>query len=249
MNSRDDKLVLNFSHASKPVFRFWLILSLGLAVIGVIQYLGASAIAMMHFPEGYSIAGNFLSDLGRSTHDYSDLYNFSLILLGIGLIPLFLTLTVVDPRDTFAMKLASGFGILSAMGLVGLGLTPFDKFFILHHIALGFWLFPMFYMAILFFYGASRSTYVGIGYLTASLLMVVIMLAVLLRADSTGYEVMQKMIVACGLVWLAYVVGFIFQSGRVILKSIRGPDLSREDAEDQYFSELYRQKAARERRT
>ena len=249
MNSRHEEPALNFSHSSKSAFKLWLIITLGLAALGIVQYLIANAVAMMYFPEGYSFAGNFLSDLGRSTHDFSDLYNFSLIFLGIGLFPVFLTLMLVDPNDSFSMKLAAGFGGLSAAGLVGLGLTPIDKFFVLHHVALGVWLFPMFYMAIVFFYGASRSHYVGIGFLSASLLMVVIMLAVLLRTDSTGYQVMQKMIVACGLVWLAYIILFIFQSGRVILKSMRTPDVSRIDAEDEYFSEMYRQKAAKERRT
>ena len=249
INLNHEDSALNFSHSSKAAFRNWLIVTLGIAVLGVIQYLVANAVAMAHFPDGYSFSGNFLSDLGRSTHDYSDFYNFSLIFLGIGLLPLFVSLMLVDPRDSFSMKLAAGFGCLTAMGIVGLGLTPIDKFFILHHIALGVWLFPMFYMWIVFFYGASRSTYVGIGFLSVSLLTVVVMLAVLLRSDSTGYQVMQKMIVACGLVWLVYIISFIFQSGRVILKSMRVPDMSRVEAEDEYFSEMYRQKAARERRT
>ena len=152
-----------FEHASKKAFRFWLILSIGLAAFGVVHFLIATPVAMAHFPDGYSMEGNFLSDLGRSSMPYSDWFNFSLILLGISVMPLYLTLILVDPRDSFSMKLAAGFGILSGCGLVGLGMTPFDKFIVLHYAFLGIWLFPMFYTVIVFYYGAAQSSYVGIG--------------------------------------------------------------------------------------
>lgn len=245
MNKQHHEIPAHFAHASKKAFRFWLVLSIGLATLGVAHFFLATAVAMTHFPDGYSMEGNFLSDLGRSSMPYSDWFNFSLIFLGLSVVPLYLTLIIVDPRDSFSMKLAAGFGILSGMGLVGLGMTPFDKFFALHHLALGVWLFPMFYTVIVFYYGAARSSYVGIGFIGLSLMMVVGMLIVLLRTEVTSFQLLQKMIAVCGLIWLLYIVLFIWQSGTVILRSMLDPDYSRAEAEDEYFSEMYRQKAAK----
>lgn len=235
----------HFAHSSKKAFKFWLALSIGLATLGVVHFIGATLVAMANFPDGYSMEGNFLSDLGRSSMPYSDWFNFALIFLGLSVVPLYLTLILVDPRDSFSMKLAAGFGILSGMGLAGLGMTPFDKYIVMHHLALGIWLFPMFYTVIVFYYGAARSSYVGIGFIALSLLMVVGMLVVLLRTEVTSFQLLQKMIAVCGLIWLMYIVLFIWQSGTVILRSMREPDFSRAEAEDQYFSEMYRQKAAK----
>ena len=248
MAARNEQPGLNFSHASKKGFRIWLVMTLGLASLGVLQLLIASLVAALHFPEGYSMEDNFISDLGRSSHEYSDLFNFSLIFLGLSLFPLFISLIIVDSRDSFSMKLAAGFGVLSATGLVGLGLTPIDKFLISHYLALGLWLFPMFYMLIVFYYGATRTAYVGIGFLSLSLFTVVLMLVVLLRANATGYQVVQKLIVAFGLVWLLYIMAFILQSGRLILKTMKEPDNSIAELEDEYFSEMYRQEAAQQKR-
>ena len=248
MNSTHDPISVNFSHSSKKAFKFWLSLSIGLATIGVVHFLGCTAVAMAHFPDGYSFDGNFLSDLGRSSMRYSDWYNFTLILLGLSLYPLFLTLILVDPRDSLSLKLAAGFGMLSATGLIGLGMTPIDRFIVLHYLALGVWLFPMFYTVITFYYGAARSSLAGVGFIALSLAMVVSMLIVLLRTEVSSFQILQKIIVVCGIIWLMYIIGFIFQSGRIILKTMKEPDFSRAEAEDDYFSEMYRQKAARERK-
>ena len=239
---------LNFSHASKSGFKKWLIISLGLAAFSVLQFLVASFVAMQHFPEGYSMTDNFVSDLGRSSHSYSDFFNFSLMFMGVGLIPMFLTLILVDPRESFSMKLATGFGIVSALGLIGMGMTPVDKFIVTHHIALAFWLFPMFYMLIVFYYSATHSRFIGIGFLFTSLVMVVVMLTVLMRANVSSYQVMQKLIVAFGLVWLVFIMAFIAQSSRSIIKVMKEPDYSREEAEESYFTQMYREKAARQKR-
>lgn len=248
MNSTHEQIAINYAHSSKKAFKFWLSVSIAMATIGVVHYLGCSAVAMAHFPDGYSFEGNFLSDLGRSSMEYSDWYNLTLILLGLSLYPLFLTLILVDPRDSLSMKLAAGFGMLSATGLIGLGLTPIDKFIVLHYLALGVWLFPMFYTVITFYYGAARSSLAGVGFIALSFIMVISMLVILLRTEISSFQILQKIIVACGIVWLMYIIGFIYQSGRVILKTMKEPDFSSIEAEDVYFSEMYRQKAVKERK-
>lgn len=248
MKPRVKNPAVNFSHGSKKAFQFWLSLSIGFALIGVIHSLLCTTVAVTHYPEGYSWEASFLSDLGRNSMPYSDWFNFALVFLGLSLYPLFLTLILVDPRNSFSMKLAAGFGILSATGLMGLGLAPVDKFIVLHHLALGVWLFPMFYTVILFYYGASNSELASVGFIALSLVMVVTMLTILLQTEFTSYQLMQKIIVVCGMIWLIYIIGFIYQSGRLILKSMKDPDYSRAKSEDEYFSEMYRQKAAKERR-
>ena len=98
------------------------------------------------------MAGNFLSDLGRQSTSHHAVFNGSLIFLGISLIPSFGILWLINTNRMWSMKVTAVFGIISAFGLIGLGLTSVDREFVLHHVALAIWLFPMMYMTVTFFF-------------------------------------------------------------------------------------------------
>ncbi len=222
-------------------FKILLFLVLSFAIIGVLQFLACTTIAISLYPRSFSFSENYLSDLGRKSFDYHYLFNGSLILLGVSLIPLYGLLKATDPRRSVMMTVTSVFGVITACGLIGLGLTPIDRMFVLHHVALAMWLFPMLYMSVAFFVAASRSPYAGVGFLSASLIMVIVMIATLLRTEITSYVLMQKAIVVCGIVWLLYVVLFMLQSGVAIIRDWESEVDQRRLKETEYCDALMKE--------
>jgi hypothetical membrane protein len=222
-------------------FKMLLFLVLTFSIFGILQFLACTTIAITLYPRIFSFSENYLSDLGRKSFDYHYLFNGSLILLGVSLIPLYGLLKATDPKRSVMMTVTSVFGVISASGLIGLGLTPIDRMFVLHHVALGIWLFPMLYMSVTFFVAASRSPYVGVGFLSASLIMVIVMIATLLRTEITSYVLMQKAIVGCGIVWLLYVILFMFQSGVAIIRDWESEVDQRALKETEYCSTLMKE--------
>jgi len=219
-------------------FKTLLITVLSIAVIGVGQFIFCTTISMAKFPDGYSFSENFLSDLGRASVDNSSMFNGSMIILGLSLIPLFGMVTALDPRRSFSAKATTVFGIISAAGIIGMGMTPIDRQFVSHHVALAAWLFPMLYMSVSFFYVVSRSPHVGVWFLSASFVMVIGMIVILLNTRITTIELLQKAVVFCGLVWLVYVIAFICQSGVTMVKNWDVEDHEREEKENEYYSTL-----------
>lgn len=218
-------------------FRLSLILVVAAAVIGVIQFLICTGLSMSRYKD-YSFANNSLSDLGCMANEHHAIFNGSLIFLGLAVTPVFIMMWITDPRRSFSIRATAVFGIISTIGLIGVGLSPVDRHFVWHFISLALWLFPMFYMTVSFFTAASRSPYVGIGFLSAALLMVVIMIAVMLRTELSTLELLQKAVVVCGLVWLTFIIAFIIQSGVYVLKNWDHDDLEKEKLEQEYFTEL-----------
>ncbi|MEM7785640.1 MAG: DUF998 domain-containing protein, partial [Planctomycetota bacterium] len=161
------------------------------AIQGLVLFLVFTGIAMYEY-QGYTFNHHYLSDLGRNTFKYNYFFNYSLIWLGFSLIPMFLMIWITDPRQSISAKMTAALGTVSAIGLMGLGCSPVDRYFVAHHAWLAVWVFPMFYLAITFFYVAARSPYVGIGFLSASLAMSVGMTIYLLTVELTTYEIVQK---------------------------------------------------------
>ena len=223
-------------------FKTLLIAVLSISLLGIAQFIAATAVSMARFPDGYSFSENFLSDLGRASIASSSMFNGSLVVLGLSLLPLFGMVTVLDPRRSVSAQATTVLGVVSALGIVGLGLTPIDRQFISHHVALAAWLFPMLYMTVSFFYVVSRSPHVGVWFLSASLVMVVGMTIVLLNTKITTVELLQKSVVVCGFVWLLYIIAFICQSGLAMIKNWNNEDDEREQREQEYFSTLIQQR-------
>ncbi len=198
-------------------FKKKLFVSLAIAVFGVIQFLFCVWFAIANYDAPFSLTDNFLSELGRTTYEYSHVFNVAIVLLGLSQVPLFTMLVRLNPDDLVSMKIASWLGIISACGIVGLGLTPENRYYVLHHVALVVWLFPMLFCWVFFFFAASRSPYVGIGFLSLSLVVVLAMIVVMLQANMTGFELLQKVVIVCALIWWAFVFGFVCQSGYFVL--------------------------------
>ena len=97
--------------------------------------------------QGYSLATNFLSDLGR-TRGYSGKSNtissifFTIVysLFGILLIPFLISVTHFfeeNQSEKRLSKLGTFFGIISAITLIGIAFTPWDIYTVAHGIFAG----------------------------------------------------------------------------------------------------------------
>ncbi|MEL7499195.1 MAG: DUF998 domain-containing protein [Planctomycetota bacterium] len=222
----------------KAKFKTLLFIVIGIAIFAIIQFVICTIIAMYRFPDGYSFNDNFLSELGMMGHAGHQVFNGSIIAMGIMLLPMFGLLWLIDPRDSFSIRATSAFGILSAFGAIGVGTWTYDRFLVLHGLSMALWLLPMLYMVVTFFYAASRSPYVGIGFLATSLVMAIGMIVILATTDNTSIQLLQKTVVICGLVWLGFIIAYIWQSGVAILNDWIEDDGSRERKEQSYLSAL-----------
>ena len=222
----------------KQQFRLLLFGVLALACVGLLQFVCCTGIAMLRFPDGYSFTDNYLSELGFMGHPGHTLFNGSLVFLGVSLIPLYGLLWATDMQGSFSLRASAVLGLVSALGIIGYGSWTYDRQFILHHIALAMWMFPMLYMVVAFYFGAAQSPVVGIGFLATSLVMVVTMIAVLMSTQTTSAQLLQKMVVICGVVWLGFMVAFVYRAGQTILQTWIEDDGSRQKKEQQYLSTL-----------
>ena len=219
-------------------FKALLIGVITLAIFGMLQFLICTGIAMARFPDGYSFQDNFLSELGIQGYPGHSLFNGSLMFLGASLLPVFAFLWTTDPRRSVSLRVASILGVGSSLGAIGVGYWTYDRQFILHHLAMAAWLLPMLYRVVSFFYGASKSPYVGIGFLTVSLVMVVSMIYVLATTRTSSLQLLQKTLVLCGLIWMGFIVAFIWQSGWAIYHNWVEDDGSRQRKEENYLNDL-----------
>lgn len=222
----------------KAQFKILLFGVISLAILGIVQFLICTIIAMIRFPEGYSFFNNFLSELGMMGHAGHSVFNGSMITLGCMLLPMFVLLQMVDPRENFSVRATSAFGIMSALGAIGVGTWTFDRQLVLHSLSMAMWLLPMLYMVVTFFFAASTNPIMGAGFVGTSLVMVCGMIGVLMNTKTTSVQLIQKSVVLCGMVWLSFIVAYIWQSGVAILNDWIEDDGSREKRERSYFSAL-----------
>ena len=115
------------------------------AIFGCIVYVILTVLAMVFYPGGtynnpnslgYSFGENWLSDLGmtkalsgKDNRASMILYNMALIIWGVSLIPFFLALRSLFTESEIEKKLStigSLLGVIAAIGLIGIGLTPID---------------------------------------------------------------------------------------------------------------------------
>jgi hypothetical protein len=180
-----------------------------IALLGILQFFCMSCWAIRNYPGGYSVAGHFLSDLGRrTTLDGSEnsvcsrVFSRSVVALGIALIPFF---AVMPMTFDSGRSVLGGSGVLSASGLIGIGLTPYDDYFVLHHIALGIWVVPMLVMVITFLVLARSAGAASVILSIGSVLVVLAILGYALAGDHNGYVIMQKVLAVLAVTWLCLV--------------------------------------------
>jgi hypothetical membrane protein len=124
-----------------------------LVIAGLGQFVFGISAAVSHYPSRFSFQRDFLSELGQTRlSNYSSngtscaIFNGTVVLLGMSLIPMFLT---VKDHSGDADHLSRGLGVASSVALVGIGITPFDRVEELHLFALGCWLLSLAGMAVM----------------------------------------------------------------------------------------------------
>lgn len=223
-----------------------------IAWAGIIQFGLAVRAAIVAYPGGqYSMGRQFLSDLGatraaggESNSESARLFNRAAVLLGLSAVPFFLLLPSTlpaegKPRYVRAMQWALGAaGAASALGLVGIGLTPYDVYFVAHCVALALWLAPMLLLAVVWLLVCVRHERASLGLLSVTLFLVFASLLYGLSGPH-GYAVFQKLVVATAIVWFALL--FLQVSAAtvtVVTTSSRVQHVERQAA--RYMAELQR---------
>ena len=214
---------------------------------GVAQFLCLTVLAVQFYPggtmedqktTGYSFYENFLSDLGmtkawsgRPNPTASLLFNTALVVLGLAIIPFFLFLPSHAPDQWETLRIASVFGVISSLAVVGIGLSPFDAHPDAHVAALVLWVMSLSSAAVLHFGAlwASRECSPLLAMLSAGLATAICVYMVTAAAGQKAAPV-QKCLVLYALVW--YVV---FGVRMVLTTELVPPDrddrLRREAAE------------------
>lgn len=125
-----------------------------ITMFGIVQFLILSIIAMIVFPggtridpniEGYSFSYNKFSDLGM-WQTYSGesnlisflLFNISLIIVGLSLIPYVIfsaKYCISQEMPRYWIFIGAIAGIIASIAFIGVGLTPRDLLLDLHHVA------------------------------------------------------------------------------------------------------------------
>ena len=127
-----------------------------IGAVGCLQFLIFSTIAMFNYSggtswnksaEGYTFWHNVMSDLGRtvsysgiSNTISSTIFNNSLIFFGISIIIIYLSMgkrLLLTDKFIFFITI---FGIISGIGIIGVGLTPDDILSDEHMIAVWIWI-------------------------------------------------------------------------------------------------------------
>ncbi len=139
-----------------------------ISILGVLQFGICLTLAVEDYAGGtvmrpgaerYSFYENYLSDLGRSvawsggTNRMSArLFNSSLIVLALAQVPFFCSLPLHAADKPVPLWLAAGLGIISCIGLAGVGVTPYDLHLSAHITALMWWIVPLLIALFLHFF-------------------------------------------------------------------------------------------------
>ena len=121
-------------------------------VLGVLQFMEGIYRAISVFPEPFSIFDRFLSELGRdskATADSRRLFERSTVLLGLSMFPFFYGIARAHAEELPGKTMAfCSCGIASATGLMGIGVTPYNRFLAFHICSILLWLIPMLFMVL-----------------------------------------------------------------------------------------------------
>ena len=219
-------------------YELWIFGSIGIACLGVIQFCVCIWIAIANYPEPFSLATHLFTDLGRESNDYGAVFNGSLIILGLTLIPLFVLMPFIDIRSSHSKHVVATTGVLSSLGIVAIGLTPNDNLFVEHYIALFAWVMPTTIMILAFFYLVSNNPNMSIWFIATSLITVVLMLGFLLASREVNRNLMQKFLLVYVLIWFGFIAWFAYRCGRLALANAMLDHKSTEELAEEYAQEL-----------
>lgn len=180
-----------------------------IAAAGLCQFVVAVAIAIVNYPETYSLSRNFLSDLGcRVTPEGSDnrvssvVFNRSIICLGASLLPFFIVMpsSLAELRRTM-----QALGAFSAAGLVGIGATPYDQYCDAHLVALGIWLGPLALTVPAYLFVTLRSGEASLLVCAGGATLLGMSALYVLVGGSNVVMAVQKLVVASAICWFLLV--------------------------------------------
>ena len=204
------------------------VLAVVIVFAGLLQFVICLLIAVSDFPGEYSFGHHFLSDLGRSKHPSAPFFNNSVIVLGLCLIVFFSNAFRAADSRTFTVS-----GILSALGLIGIGLTPLDLYFLGHHLFLVLWLGPMLVMVV-FSMTLFGKRYASLGAVIGSALIYLIV-RYIASAGSHDAPFYQKIVVVMAFVWLAVIC---YHSVFAAVRQVLGVRFGDDAATRQYIARL-----------
>jgi hypothetical membrane protein len=185
-----------------------------IAFLGIVQFLGGVTMAIHRYPVfigtiGYSVSDNFLSDLGCSRTPWGQdnsasaaFFNRSAMILGATLLPFFSILPTTIGRLRKVVWIS---GTLSALGLIGIGLTPYDLHFTAHNVALGLWIGPMFVLLVGHLIASGLDEQTSFARTACTIALLCAILAYALGGTRTEVVVMQKLTVAVAIVWFSMI--------------------------------------------
>ncbi|MCX7421830.1 MAG: hypothetical protein NT013_20085 [Planctomycetia bacterium] len=172
---------------------------------GMLQFVVCVYFAMQLFADGYSLGQNFLSDLGRTVSLASRqsnpsclLFNVSVVVLGTSLLGFFALVPSETNEGQWYVRLP---GIMSATGIVGIGLTPYDVLFVPHILALVLWLAPMVVLLIAHVVSSATSNRGSSVTRWLALATICAVLGYAIAGSHNGYVFMQKITASLAIVW------------------------------------------------
>ena len=83
---------------TKRNYQYWIFGSIAAACLGVLQFCIFVWVAFAYYPESFSLSTHLLTELGRDANDYGHIFNISIVVLGLLLVPLVSILSLQELR-------------------------------------------------------------------------------------------------------------------------------------------------------
>jgi hypothetical membrane protein len=185
-----------------------LVLSLA-AWFGMLQFLVCLLLSVQLYGAGdavkaYRLGSNFLSDLGRTAvlsgapNPSCLLFNLSVIVLGVTLLAFFVFVPSGSDAGQAVVRVS---GMLSSLGLIGIGATPYDRWYVAHCCALALWLGPLLVVVIAYLITSALRETQSAATRWYARGVVLAVLGYCLAGNHGGYVVMQKITAGMATLW------------------------------------------------
>ena len=188
-----------------------------IAVLGLLQFIQGIQAAIVAYPGGFWLFEQYLSDLGQTVNVKSSaIFRRSLVLLGLSLVPAFLSVKNLNGEPDQASRFL---GVVSCLGLIGIGVTPYDRFYALHIAALLLWICPMTALAIVRIPMSWQSGRIGRLSVLVTLALSVSVAAYGLLAKTGSAPFAQKIVIFASLAWIAELIRQMVLMAVVVVRS------------------------------
>ncbi len=210
------------------------LLSTAIGVFGMLQFVVCVKFAAKTRGD-FEFGREFLSRLGETSNSAAPLFNGSMILLGICLSGFFVVGFLVRAGGSVCVRIFSCSGTLASFGLIGIGATPLDLFYVLHHVFLVLWLIPMVIMV-----GSSFFLYDTDGFVRKLMLIVSAILGTsaaiyIMNGTGPGAPAFQALVTSTAVVWLLLTAVHL---SRMAVYQVAGLRLGRDQETRRYIRQL-----------